>query len=157
MENELYYEDYEVGMRFKGRYGRTVTDYDNIIFTLLTCNTNQIHFNKDYTEKNFPGEPFKGRLIVNGLFTLSTVIGIMTEKTGSNVFMLGLDNVKFLKPVFSNDTIYAESVVKSKRESETRKNAGIVCLETYGYNQMDEKVIQFDRYIMVLKRGKVWE
>lgn len=152
----IYFEDFKVGMRFKGRVGRTVTDADNIWFTLMTNNSNQIHFNKDYTEKNFPGEPFNGRMVVNGLFTLSTVIGILVEQTSANGFMLGLDNVKFIAPVFAGDTIYAECEVKEVRESKSRPEGGIVKIRTWGYNQRGEKVIEFDRYFMVRKRGYAW-
>jgi acyl dehydratase len=69
-EEGPYFEDLDIGMKFKSKIGRTLTDVDNIWFTLLTNNTNQIHFNKDYTERYYAGEPFKGKLVVNGILTL---------------------------------------------------------------------------------------
>lgn len=62
-----FYEDFRVGQEMRHIGGRTITDADNIWFTLLTCNTNQIHYNKEYTEKYFSNSPFDGRLVVNSL------------------------------------------------------------------------------------------
>ncbi|MDG6898371.1 MAG: MaoC family dehydratase [Nitrososphaerota archaeon] len=143
-------------MRFKGKVGRTVTDPDNIWFTLLTNNNNQIHFNSDYAKKNFPGEPFRGRMVVNGFLTLATVAGILVEQTSTNGFMLGMSNVRFLNPVFAGDTIYAECEVTAARRSESRPGNGVVSIRTRGYNQRKEKVIEFDRDFMVRERGTVW-
>jgi itaconyl-CoA hydratase len=144
-------------MKFKSETGRTVTDADNIWFTLLTNNSNQIHFNKDYTEKYFPGAPFEGRLVVNGFFTLSTVVGLLVDHTSKNGFMLGLENLRFLAPVFAGDTIYGECEVLDARESASRPGSGVVKIKTIGYKQTKEKVIEFDRTFMVRKRGATWE
>ncbi|ARM75533.1 MaoC family dehydratase [Acidianus manzaensis] len=152
-----FFEDLKVGLKFKSKVGRTITDVDNIWFTLLTNNSNQIHFNKDYTEKYFKGEPFNGRLVVNGFLTLSIVAGLLVEETSQNGFMLGIDNVKFESPVFAGDTIYAEAEVIEARESKSRLGFGIVKIRTYGYNQRGEKIIEFDRVFMVRKKGSTWK
>lgn len=135
----------------KGRVGRTVTDADNIWFTLLTNNSNQIHFNADYAKKSFPGKPFKGRMVVNGFLTLATVAGILVEQTSANGFMLGLRDVRFVHPVFGGDTIYAECEVTGKRESKSSGDSGIVTLRTWGRNQRGEVLIEFTRDFMVRK------
>lgn len=152
MGSALFFGDFEKGMRFKGKVGRTVTDADNIWFTLLTNNSNQIHFNADYAAKNFAEEPFGGKMVVNGFFTLATVAGILVEQTSANGFMLGLRNVKFLSPVFGGDTIYAECEVTETRKSKSRSDSGIVSLKTWGYNQKSEKLVEFERDFMVKKR-----
>ena len=144
-------------MKFKGSIGRTVTDADNIWFTLLTNNNNQIHFNADYTQKSFAGEPFKGRMVVNGFFTLATAAGILVEQTSSHGFMLGLSNARFVNPVFAGDTIYAECEVTATRKSESRKGNGIVSIRTCGYNHRGEKLVEFDRDFMVRERGRAWD
>lgn len=143
-------------MRFRSRAGRTVTDADNIWFTLITNNTNQIHFNKDYAEKFFPGEPFKGRMVVNGFFTLATAVGLLVDYTSANGFMLGLDGLRFFTPVFAGDTIYAEGEVTEVRESKSRPEAGIVRIITRAYNQKGERLLEFSRTFMVRKRGAKW-
>lgn len=152
----MYFEDFRPGMKFKGSVGRTVTDADNIWFTLMTNNNNQIHFNADYTQKNFAGEPFRGRMVVNGFFTLATVAGILVEQTSAHGFMLGLSNVKFVNPVLAGDTIYAECEVTATRKSESRKGNGIVSIRTWGYNQRGERLLEFDRDFMVRERGGAW-
>jgi acyl dehydratase len=148
----LHFEDFREGMRFKGSVGRTVTDADNIWFTLLTNNGNQIHFNADYAKRSFPGRPFRGRMVVNGFFTLATVAGILVEKTSTHGFMLGMDKVKFLHPVFAGDTIYAECEVVGVRESKSIPDSGIVTLSSWGYNQRGEKLVEFERDFMIRKK-----
>ena len=156
MASDMYFEDFVPGMKLKGTVGRTVTDADNIWFTLMTNNNNQIHFNADYAQKNYGGEPFKGRMVVNGFFTLATVVGILVEQTSAHGIMLGLTNVKFVNPVFAGDTIYGECEVTATRKSESRKGNGIVSIRTWGYNQRGEKLVEFDRDFMVREREAVW-
>jgi acyl dehydratase len=155
-EEGPYFEDLDIGMKFKSKIGRTLTDVDNIWFTLLTNNTNQIHFNKDYTERYYAGEPFKGKLVVNGILTLAIAIGLTVEFTSARGFMLGIENVKFLNPVFSGDTLYAEAEIIEKRESKSRPNFGIIKIKTIAYNQENKKVLEFDRVIMIPKKGALW-
>ena len=152
----MYFGDFEPGMKFKGAVGRTVTDADNIWFTLMTNNGNQIHFNADYAQKNFPGEPFRGRMVVNGFMTLATVAGLLVDQTSAHGVMLGLTNVRFVSPVFAGDTIYAECEVRSSSRSEKRTGNGVVSIRTGGYNPRGEKYIEFDRDFMVRERGAVW-
>ena len=145
-----HFEDFTVGQRMKGKVGRTVTEADNI------NNGNQIHFNSDYARKYFPGEPFKGRTVVNGFFTLGLVAGLLVEETSANGFMLGIEDVKFLKPVFPGDTIYAGCDVASVRASASRPGYGIVKINSWGVNQDEERVVEFARSFMVRKRRVVW-
>src|SRR3989441_10792459 len=70
-----FFEDFRVGTEMRSRVGRTVTETDNVWFTLLTGNGNQIHFNEDYTRRTFPGEPFLGRRVVNGFLTVAIAAG----------------------------------------------------------------------------------
>ena len=149
MPSDMYFEDFKPGMKIKGSIGRTVTDADNIWFTLMTNNGNQIHFNADYAQKNFPGEPFRGRMVVNGFMTLATVAGLLVDQTSAHGVMLGLTNVRFVSPVFSGDTIYAECEVTATRKLKSKKGTGIVSVKTWGYNQRGERIIEFDRDFMV--------
>jgi itaconyl-CoA hydratase len=151
-----FFEDFEVGQRIKHGLGRTMTDVDNIWFTLLTCNTNQIHFNTDYTKRYFAKPPFKGRLAVNAYFVLSTVVGLSISDTSRNGIMLGQKDFRMLNPVFAGDTLYSETTVVSKRPSESHKDMGIVELKTEGFNQDRVKVTQVERTVMVRKKGRKW-
>ena len=145
----LYYEEFEVGDVFEHRPGRTITDVDNIWFTLLTMNTQQVHFDQNYASKT----EWK-KLLVDSTFTLALVTG-MSVKTlsGKVVANLEWDKIKLTHPVYAGDTLYAESRILSKRESTSRPTQGIVTVETRGLNQNNLEVIAFERVFMVYKKG----
>lgn len=152
----MYFEDFREGQVFNHPLGRTITDVDNIWLTLLTVNSNPIHFNKDYCEKNFPGEPFKGRLVVNAALTFAVVAGLSVEDTSKHGVMLGLNNMKIPSPVFAGDTLYAESTVLSTRESKSHGGMGIVTIKTRGYKQDGTTVMEFERTFLTRMKGKAW-
>ena len=144
-----FYEDFEVGDTFKSRLGRTITDTDNIWFTCLTMNTNQVHFNTPYCEKTQFGKP-----LVNSTFTLALVVGLTVPDTSENAMAnLGWGDIKLPKPVFVGDTIWSESEILSTRESSSNASVGIVSMRCRGINQRREVVIEFTRTFMVYKRG----
>ena len=151
-----FFEDFQVGTEVHGRVGRTVTETDNVWFTLLTGNTNQIHFNEDYTRRTFPGEPFLGRRVVNGFLTIAIAAGLLVDGTSRNGFQVGLENVRFSRPVFHGDTIYADAQVTEVRESRSRPGFGLVRIRTRGLNERREIVVEFDRIFMVRKKGETW-
>jgi acyl dehydratase len=142
-----YFEDFEVGDVYRCRYGRTVTEADNIQFTLLTNNTNQIHFNRDYGERSEFGST-----LVNSALTLSIVAGMGVADLSEHGFALGWEQVELPNPVFPGDTLYSETEVLEVRESRSRPTQGIVRVETRGYNQRGERVISYRRSVMVYKR-----
>jgi len=142
-----FFEDFEVGDVYRSRLGRTITEADNIWFTLLTNNTNQIHFNTEYAKRTEFGKP-----LVNSALTLAIVAGLGVQDTSENGFALGWDEIKLPKPVFVGDTLYSESEVIEKRESRSRPQFGIVKFRTRGINQRGEVVIEYTRSVMVWKR-----
>ncbi len=142
-----YFEDFQVGDIYRCRYGRTVTEADNIQFTLLTNNTNQIHFNRDYGAKTEFGST-----LINSALTLAIVAGMSVPDVSENGFALGWDEITLPHPLFPGDTLYSESEVVEKRESKSRPTQGIVKVETRGYNQHGDLVIKYRRSVMVWKR-----
>ena len=145
------YEDFEVGDVYRHPLGRTIIAADNIWFTMLTQNTNAIHFDQTYAAKT----EF-GKTLVNSTFTLALVTGQSVIDLSWNVMAnLGWDEVRLPHPVFEGDTIYSQSEVLSKRESKSRPNVGIVTVKTTGFNQDGTVVIDFKRTFMVYKRGHV--
>jgi acyl dehydratase len=143
-----FFEDFEVGDIYRCRYGRTVTEADNIQFTLLTNNTNQIHFNRDYGARTQWGQ-----CLVNSALTLSIVAGMGVADVSENGFALGWDEIVLPAPVFAGDTLYCESEVVDVRESRSRPGQGIVKVETRGYKQDGALVIRYRRSVMVWKRA----
>lgn len=144
-----YYDDLDVGMRIKHTTGRTITEADNVLFCALTMNTQPLHL-----DEHFAQQTQFGTRIVNGLFTLGLAVGLtVAELTeGTIVANLGYDNVKHPKPMFHGDTLYVESEVVSKRDSQSNPDAGIVRLRHVGRNQRGEVVIEFERTVMFRKR-----
>jgi itaconyl-CoA hydratase len=142
------FEDFEVGDVYEHPLGRTVTQADNIWFTLLTVNTNPIHFDSHYAAQTEFGRP-----LVDSTFTLALVTGLSVSDVSLNAINLGWESVKLPAPVFEGDTIYAQSEILETRESQSRANMGIVRFRTIGMNQRGETVIEFIRTIMVYKRG----
>lgn len=145
------YEDFEVGDVYEHPLGRTVLPVDNSWFTLLTQNTNPIHFDRHYASQTELGKP-----LVDSTFTLALVTGQSVTDVSQNVMAnLGWDEVRLPNPVFEGDTIYSQSEVLATRESKSRPNVGIVTVKTTGFNQEGKTVIEFKRTVMVYKRGHV--
>ena len=147
-----YYEDLEVGMRMRHKNGRTVTEMDNVMFSMLTMNPQPLHSNEDFASKT----PF-GRRIVNGIFTLGLVTGLtVAELTeGTILANLGYDNVRHPNPLFHGETVYAETEVLEKRDSKSRPNVGIVRLKHWGKKPDGTVVVEFERTVMFYKKTKL--
>jgi acyl dehydratase len=144
-----YYEDFAAGDVYRHPLGRTLSEADNTWFTLLTMNTNQIHFNVEYARRS----EFNRPLIVS-TFTLALAVGQSVTDLSQNAFAnLGFDEVRFTHPVFAGDTLWSESVVLDKRESQSRRHAGIVGVRTRSLNQHGNEVLSFRRSFYVYKRG----
>jgi itaconyl-CoA hydratase len=144
-----YFEDFEVGHIYEHRPGRTITDTDNVHFTLLTMNTHPLHFDYEFAKKT----EFKKPLICSPL-TLSLLTGMsVSDVSQKAVANLGWDKIKLPHPLFPGDTLYGESEVLGKRESSSRPEQGIVTIKTTGKNQTGDVVCTFERTMLVWKRG----
>ena len=143
-----YFEDFEIGDIYRSRFGRTVTEADNQIFTHLTLNTNPLHFDAEYTAKTKWGQ-----ILVNSTFTLALVVGMSVPDVSENgMANLGWEDVKLPNPVFVGDTLYCETEVLSKRESKSYPEAGIVKVRSRGINQDGKIVINLTRSMMIYKK-----
>ena len=145
------FEDFQKGDVYEHPLGRTVLAADNIWFTLLTQNTNPIHFDAEYASKTEFGKP-----LMNSCFTLALVTGqSVIDLTVNAVANLGWDEVRLPNPLFEGDTVHSRSEVLETRESKSRPKVGIVRVKTTGVNQHGTPVIEFTRTFMVWKRGHV--
>ena len=142
------YEDFQAGMVIRHPLGRTISAADNTWFTLLTVNSNPIHFDRHYAAQTEFGLP-----LVNSTFTLAVVTGLTVADVSQNAVNLGWDEVRMPAPVFEGDTIYAQNEVLSARESKSRPSMGVVEIKTTGYKQDGTVVMEFRRTILVYKRG----
>jgi acyl dehydratase len=146
----LYFEEFKVGQVFKHTMGRTVTEADNVWYSTATCNPAAIHLDEEYCRKHTEF----GQRIVNSGFTLGLMIGLSVGDTtlGTTVGNLGMDEVRFPKPVFHGDTIRAESEVVEIRESKSRPTVGIVTFLHKAFNQRDELVGHCKRAAMMMRK-----
>lgn len=121
---------------------RTVTETDNLTFCVFTHNPQPLHLDAEYAAST----EF-GRVVVNGLYTFSLMVGASVGDTtlGTLVANLGYDAVTMPAPVFLGDTLRFETVVRERRESRSRPTAGIVVFEHRAFNQRDELVCQCRR------------
>jgi acyl dehydratase len=142
-------EDFTVGDVYEHRPGRTITEADNTWFTLLTMNTNPLHFDAAYAAKTEFGRP-----LVNSCLTLAMVTGMsVSDVSGKAIANLGWDKVRLTAPVFAGDTLYAESEVLEVRESRSRPTQGIVTVRTTGKKADGTAFMSFERSILVPRRG----
>lgn len=148
-----YFEEFEVGDVYEHRPGKTVTEADNHLFTLLTLNTHPLHFDAEYAKAT----EFGKNLVVS-TYTLSLLIGMsVSDCSQKAIANLGMDEVRFTAPVFAGDTLYAESEVLAKRASRSRPGQGIVTIRSAGRNQRGEIVCTFHRDMLIPGRGHAVE
>jgi acyl dehydratase len=144
-----YLEDFNIGDVYEHRPGRTITESDNIQFSLLTMNAHPLHCDAAFAAKS----EFKRPLVNSGL-TLAIVLGMsVADVSQKAIANLGWKDIQLLAPVFPGDTIYAESKVLEKRESKSRPTQGIVVVETTGKKADGTIFMRFIRSVLIPKRG----
>lgn len=145
----LWYEELIPGTKYDHPIRRTVTETDNLLFSTLTMNPQPLHI-----DEVFAAQSEFGTRVVNGLFSLSLVIGLSVSdiSLGTTVANLGYEVVEMPAPVLPGDTIHVRSTVLDKRESRSRTQQGVVKLEHLGLNQRDEVVIRVVRSALFHKR-----
>jgi acyl dehydratase len=146
----LYFDQFSVGQKFDHPIRRTVTEADNVFFSAITHNPAALHLDEEYAKST----EFGAR-IVNSLFTLGLMVGISVHETtlGTTVANLGMDEVRFPKPVFHGDTLHVESEVLEMRESKSRPDQGVVVFAHRAVNQKGEIVAQCKRSALMLKKA----
>lgn len=142
-----FFDEFVVGETIEHALSKTIFESDNNFFSLLTMNHHPVHTNLDYAENNQ-----HGKLLVVGTLVFSLVVGMtVPDISGKAIANLGYEEIKHLAPVFIGDTIYAKTTILDKRESKTKSDRGIIYVETIGYNQNGEPVINFRRNVLIKK------
>lgn len=145
----LYYEDFIVGEEIKHTLSKTIFESDNNFFSLLTMNHHPVHTNMDYATKNQ-----HGKILVVGTLVFSLAVGItVPDISGKAIANLDYENIKHLSPVFLNDTLYVRTKILDKRESRSKKDRGIIYVESVAYNQHGSDVLSFRRHVLVKKKN----
>jgi acyl dehydratase len=145
----LYFEEFSEGQVFEHALSRTITEMDNVLFSSLTLNPQPLHLDEEFAK----GTEF-GQRLVNSLFTLGLMIGMTVGDTtlGTTIANLGMSKVEFPKPVFHGDTLRVRTIVKSKRRSRSRPQAGIIEFEHQAVNQRGEVVAVCSRAAVMKSR-----
>jgi acyl dehydratase len=144
-----YFEDFHEGDVYRHWPGKTITEYDDHLFCMITMNHHPLHTNAWFAEH----ETVQGQNVVVGNLVYSIVLGMsVPDVSGSCIANLEVEELTHKQPTFHGDTIYAETRVLGKRESETKPDRGIVTVETKGLNQRGEEVCYFRRRVMVWKQ-----
>ncbi|WP_342588763.1 MaoC family dehydratase [Phyllobacterium brassicacearum] len=146
----LYLEDFEIGHVFQHTLRKTVTESDNMLFSVMTLNPQPLHIDFDFASKTEWGKP-----LVNSLFTLGLMIGISVNDTtvGTTIANLGMTDVKFPAPLFHGDTVRVETQVISARRSKSKTDRGIVEFEHRAFNQYGVLVAQCTRQAMMKSKS----
>jgi acyl dehydratase len=144
-----YFENWKLADRISHEIRRTVTETDNLMFTLMTHNPQPLHLDVEAAKASEFGQ-----IVVNGTFTFALMVGLSVGDTtlGTLVANLGYDNVVMPKPVFIGDTMRAETEIADLRESRSRPTAGIVTFRHELFNQRNEMVCQCLRSALVSRR-----
>ena len=144
-----YHEDFTIGDIYEHRPGRTITETDNVQFSLMTMNAHPMHCDAAYAAKSEFGQ-----LLVNSGLSLAIVLGMtVNDVSGKSIANLGWKEIRLTAPVFCGDTLYAESEVLEKRESKSRPTQGVVTVQTRAFNQNGVQVMEFVRSALIPKRG----
>ena len=141
-----YFEEFEAGQQFRHWPGRTITEFDNTLFSLMTMNQHPLHIDEHYA-----AETQHGRCLVEGPLVISLVIGMSQADVGGRALeTLDYSDIRHHQPVFHGDTIYAESTIVAIEE--LPNDRGVVIVESKGVNQRGEMVLAMRRKIVVPKR-----
>ncbi|MFK4789738.1 MaoC family dehydratase [Microbacterium sp. ZW T5_56] len=146
----LFFEEFDEGVRYVHRPGRTATEADNVLFTTLTMNTQALHL-----DAQVAAESGFGQRLMNSMWTLSTMVGLSVAQLtqGTLIAQVGLSDITFPAPMFAGDTLTVSSRVVSKRPSASRPGQGLVSIEHTGTNQDGTVVATATRTVLVRMRN----
>jgi acyl dehydratase len=140
------FENFEVGDVYRHWPGRTITEAEDHLFCLLTMAVSPLHVDAHYAAAELQA----GRNLVVGTFVYAALLGMSVPDTsGRAIAALGTEHLRHVAPVYHGDTLYGESTVVEARRSRSRPNAGVVTIETRGYNQERTLVCEFRRSFLV--------
>lgn len=144
-----YLDNFEIGDIYEHLPGKTITESDNNLFSLLTMNHHPVHLDQNYASNSH-----HGKVLVVGTLVFSVVVGMtVRDVSGMAIANLAYHEINHNSPVFIGDTIYAKTTVIDKRESKSKPNRGIVKVVTEAFNQNNEKVLTFSRSVLVPKKN----
>ena len=144
------FEGFEKGDVYKHWPGKTITESDNNLFSLLTMNHHPVHLDHEYSASKQHGQ-----VLVVGTLVFSLAVGLtVRDVSGKAIANLDYENISHLAPVYLNDTIHAETTVLDVKPSSSKPDRGVVYVETKVFNQNGVVVLSFRRHVLVPRRSK---
>ena len=145
-----HFDEWQVGDRISHEIRRTVTETDNLLFSVMTHNPQPLHIDAEAARASEFGQ-----ILVNGTFTFALMIGLTISDTtlGTLIANLGYDKLVMPKPVFIGDTMRASTEVTALRASGSRPDAGIVTFTHELTNQRDEVVCRCLRMALLKRKA----
>jgi acyl dehydratase len=144
-----HFEDFEIGDVYRHWPGKTITEYDDHLFCMITMNHHPLHIDEWFAEH----QTVHGRNVVVGNLVYSLVLGMsVPDVSGSCIANLEVESLVHRFPTFHGDTIYAETQVLDKTPSTSKPDRGVVTVQSKGFNQRGEEVCSFRRKLMVWMR-----
>ena len=145
----MFFEEFEVGAVINHALSKTIFESDNNLFSLLTMNHHPVHTNVHYASRED-----HGRLLVVGTLVLSIGVGMtVPDISGKAVANLEYSLIRHLGPVFVGDTLYAQTEILDKQPSVSKSDRGVIAVKTDITNQDGQRVLSFERKVLVKKRG----
>ncbi|MFM7534359.1 MAG: MaoC family dehydratase [Acidimicrobiales bacterium] len=145
-------EDFVPGDVYKHWPGKTITEYDDHLFCMITMNHHPLHTNDWYAA----GTP-QGRNVVVGNLVYSLVLGMsVPDVSGAAIANLEVETLQHKHPTFHGDTIHAETRVLEVKPT-SKGDRGIVTVETKAFNQDGKEVCYFRRKVMVWSKASAPE
>ncbi|GAF44490.1 MaoC family dehydratase [Rhodococcus wratislaviensis] len=149
MQFGRYFEKFQIGDIYKHWPGKTVTEYDDHLFCLITMNHHPLHLDAHYAETSTEF----GKNVVVGNYIYSLLLGMsVPDVSGHAIANLEIESLEHLSPTFHGDTIYGETEVLGTAPSRSKPDRGVVEVETRGYNQHGTLVCTFRRKVLIRRQ-----
>jgi len=144
-----FFEDFSVGQQIQHATPRTIQGGDISLYIALYGDRRPLHSSAEFARAlGYPREAVPDMLTFHLVF--GKTVGDISLNAVAN---LGYSDVRFLRPVFPGDTIHSETEVIGLREASNGQN-GIVYVQTHGFNQREQEVLRFKRWVLVNKRDE---
>ena len=145
----LYFEDMQVGL--KRSFGRYEVTLDEVLEFARKYDPQPFHLSDEAA-----AETHFGRLAASGwhtcAMTMSMNVEAMKDNPSAGLGAAGVDELRWLKPVYPGDTLRCETEVMETRPSNSRPDIGSIRSQTTTFNQHDEPVMRFTAIVLMRRR-----
>ena len=146
MAAEMFFEDFDIGTR-RETIGRTITETDVVIHAGQTGDFYPHHMDAEWCRT----QPF-GQRMAHGTLVFSVAVGMTAGVVNPRAMSYGYDRLRFVRPVFLNDTIHVRVSIKETHEDAKRPAHGIVVEALDVVNQRGETVLVAEHLLLVERR-----